>query len=372
MADIRGYARRCLAGDSGGRVGIEAEFLVYDRDDPALYVPITRTRAALPDLPGGSRITFEPGGQLELSGPPAHLPLAVARFSNDLDLVRLSLRAAGLILGERALDLCRPPRRQLRMPRYNAMAAFLGEPYGPMMMCSTSSIQVNVDGGPGRWERAHRFGPVLLAAFANSPWNGWASGRQAVWAGLDPSRTRSVDQGGDPAEDWARYLADARLMVVKDGWRPVLDGSIFRDFSALVGREPDEDDLAYHATTLFPPVRPRGWLEIRYLDAQDPDLWPVCVAVPYALIVDDLAAKAAGEALTEAAFPGAEPYGTGVWEEAARLGLAAPGLRAAAVACFDAAIEALPRLGASPALVGQVAAYAGRLGDKPKVDLQWT
>jgi glutamate--cysteine ligase len=366
MADIRGYARRCLGGDEGNNVGIEAEFLVYDRDDPSIQVPIARTRAAIHGLPVASRVTFEPGGQLELSGPPASLPVALSRFGRDLDLVRLSLRDAGLVLGERALDLDRPPRRQLTLPRYEAMAAFLGVPYGALMMCSTASIQVNVDGGAQRWERAHRFGPVLVAAFANSPWNGWASGRQAVWSRLDPTRTAPVWRGGDPAEDWACYLAEARLMLVRDGWRPVLDGSIFLDFSRLAGREPDEDDLAYHATTLFPPVRPRGWLEIRYLDAQSLDMWPVCVAVPYALVVDDRAAAAAGEAVAQV-LPEAGPYGNGVWEEAARCGLAAPGLRAAAEACFDAAIEALPRLGASPALVGQVAAYAGTFEQSSEV-----
>lgn len=35
---------------------------------------------------------------------------------------------------------------------------------------------------------------------------------------------------------------------------------------------PTLDDLAYHVTTLFPPVRPRGFLEVSYLDAQ-PQRW---------------------------------------------------------------------------------------------------
>ena len=30
---------------------------------------------------------------------------------------------------------------------------------------------------------------------------------------------------------------------------------------------PTLDDLDYHLTTLFPPVRPRGWLELRMIDA---------------------------------------------------------------------------------------------------------
>ncbi|MFD0664809.1 glutamate-cysteine ligase family protein [Thermocatellispora tengchongensis] len=74
------------------------------------------------------------------------------------------------------------------------------------------------------------------------------------------------------------------------------DGSTFADWiadPARHGRPPTLADLTYHATTLFPPVRPRGWLEIRYLDAQHPSLWPVCVAVTHALIMDDHAADTA-------------------------------------------------------------------------------
>ena len=162
----------------------------------------------------------------------------------------------------------------MREPRYEAMAAFLGVPYGLTMMCSTASIQVNVDIGDDpavRWSRAHRLGPVLVAAFANSPAGGWMSARQAIWSALDPSRTAPVAASADPVADWARYLSEARLMMIRcaeGGFRPVLDGSRFRDFAKVAGRPPEADDLAYHATTLFPPVRPRGWLEIRIIDAQ--------------------------------------------------------------------------------------------------------
>ncbi|MEU6426436.1 ergothioneine biosynthesis glutamate--cysteine ligase EgtA [Microbispora sp. NPDC046973] len=356
MTDVQRYARDCFRGVTSDRLGVELEFLVFDADNPALPVPIARIAGALPALPGGSRVTFEPGGQLELSAPPDVLPAAVAKLTADVDAVRLALARAGLRLGGRGLDTLRPPLRQLREPRYEAMAAFLERPHGLTMMCSTASIQVNLDFGEdprARWERAHMIGPVMVAAFANSPTGGWASGRQAVWAGLDPSRTAPVARGGDPVDDWARYLLDARLMLVREsgGLLPVLDGSAFRDFTRVAGRPPGEADLAYHATTLFPPVRPRGWLEVRYLDAQGTGEWPVCVAVVHALVTDD---RAAGIAL-EAARPVAHR-----WADAARLGLADPGLRRSASACFRAAAEALPRLGAEPSLVARVRAFASR------------
>ncbi|MGW0808578.1 ergothioneine biosynthesis glutamate--cysteine ligase EgtA [Nonomuraea sp. NPDC002799] len=369
---VEEYARQCFRPSAGDQVGVELEFLVFDSAAVAAQVPVARIERALPvALPGGSRVTFEPGGQLELSGPAGPLPDALSGAAADVAAVRDGLRAAGLALGGVGLDPVRPARRQLHLPRYEAMAAYLGLPYGALMMCSTASIQVNLDLGERpaeRWERAHAFGPVLTAAFANSPLSGgrpcgWMSGRQAVWDHLDATRTALVPASGDPAADWAEYLLDARLMLVREDeerFRTVRDGSTFRDWleggspgrgAGLEGggRRPTVEDLAYHATTLFPPVRPRGWLEIRYLDAQQPAHWPVCVAVTCALITDDRAADAAMAAV--------EPY-RDLWQEAARCGLADPRLRRAAEVCFRATLEALPRLGASPGLAGEVAAFA--------------
>ncbi|MBG0830238.1 ergothioneine biosynthesis glutamate--cysteine ligase EgtA [Planomonospora sp. ID67723] len=376
-AEVEEFARSCFGAAAGDRVGVELEFLVFDRSAVARHVPQDRIARALPLLPGRSRVTFEPGGQLELSGPAGPLAQAVAALAADVEAVRGALREAGLVLAGVGLDPVRPARRQLRLPRYEAMAEFLGAPYGPLMMCSTASIQVNLDLGEKpavRWERAHLLGPVLSAAFANSPLSGgrpsgWMSGRQMVWEHLDRTRTAPVPATGDPAADWTEYLLDARLMLVREGrgsaerFRPVRDGSTFRDWLGARGHPPTLGDLAYHATTLFPPVRPRGWLEIRYLDAQHPAHWPVCAAVTCALVTDDRAA--------ETALAACEPY-RGLWSRAARCGLQDPLLRRAADACFRAAIEALPRLGAGADLVGEVAAFADRYvtaGRSPADDL---
>ncbi|MGW4407021.1 ergothioneine biosynthesis glutamate--cysteine ligase EgtA [Nonomuraea sp. NPDC004702] len=375
VPEVEEFARRCFAPAPGDRVGAELEFLIFDRADPARQVPMDRVKRVVPALAGGSRVTYEPGGQIELSGPAGPPAEAIGRLAADVAAVRAALGRAGLVLGGVGLDPLRPARRQLRQPRYDAMAEFLGRPYGPLMMCSTASVQVNVDLGERpavRWERARLLGPVLTAAFSNSPLSrgrpcGWMSGRQAVWENLDPTRTAPVDGSGDPAAAWAAYLLDARLMLVREderSYRAVGDGSTFRDWLDGAGeRPPTPDDLAYHATTLFPPVRPRGWLEIRYLDAQHPDDWPVCVAVTHALITDDRAA--------DAALSAAEPV-AGLAEVAARCGLTDPRLARAAEAAFRAAVEALPRLGAPADLVDDVSGFAARYvsaGRSPAADL---
>ena len=103
-------------------------------------------------------------------------------------------------------------------------------------------------------------------------------------AGPGPGSNRSPS-GRPPARTrrsaWTRWALDAPLMMVRRGRGPGRrpPGVSFRNGcgtgAAVVGdREPPTvDDLAYHLTTLFPQVRPRGHLEVRYLDAQPGPWW---------------------------------------------------------------------------------------------------
>ena len=75
VADVHRYVDEEVFRTSGNdgptarQVGIELEWIAIARD--GRDVTPGELRTLLPDLPGGSKITFEPGGQLELSGPPA-------------------------------------------------------------------------------------------------------------------------------------------------------------------------------------------------------------------------------------------------------------------------------------------------------------
>jgi glutamate--cysteine ligase len=241
------------------------------------------------------------------------------------------------------------------------------------MMRATAAIQVNVDLAPdpaATWRLAHRLGPVLAAAFANSPVaagrpTGWRSGRLATWFALDPSRTSPVETGtaGDgPEAAWARYALAAGVMLVRlseDDFRVPPRPMSFAGWLAE-GSEwgwPTIDDLDYHLTTLFPPVRPKGWLELRMVDALPEPWWRVPVAVAAALLSDGEAAGVAGRAVAPVA---------GCWQEAARHGLAHPGLAAAAQTCFAAALPALERLEADPATMAAVSGYAERFVNRAR------
>jgi len=405
----------CFKTGPPGRVGVELEWLVSDGRDPALPVDQRRVTAALSalaaprGLPGRGRLTTEPGGQVELSSAPAaDLGHCVGVAGLDLAALRQAVQQAGLCLTGRGLDPIRPPQRVLELPRYAAMEAFFDRagPWGRLMMCSTASVQVCLDAGdegPGwagfrwRWQLLHAIGPILVAAFANSPLHrgrptGWKSSRQAIWARLDPTRTRAPAHAepargarpaqawppaADPRSAWVEYALAAQVMCVRRGDAPDWSapaGLTFRDWLRGAGdRAPTSADLSYHLSTLFPPVRPRGHLEFRSIDAQPGDGWIVPLAITTVLLDDPVAAQQAMTASEQVWFGerggGAAAAARGwqrgsPWWRAARHGPADPGLAVASRRCFEAAETALARAGAPAPVRQAVAAFAGCYVDR--------
>ena len=349
-----------------GSVGLELEQHVHDVAEPGVRPDPQRVLAAVAgDLPGGSAVTLEPGGQLELSGPPSTLSGAVASLRADLAVVDARLAAAGLVGLLAGADPVRPSLRVTTGPRYAAMAEHfrLGGYHDSarVMMCSTASLQVNLDAGPAagwadRVALAQAIGPVLVAVSATSPScagirTGWASSRMKAWGELDPPRTRSLDLAGsgDPREAWADLALAAPVMLTREGddFAPAQPGVPFVDWLTgevrLAGRTATRADLEYHLTTLWPPVRLRGFLEIRPADAGP--RWAGIAAFVTALLDDGAAAETARDVCAPVAD---------AWESAARLALADPALRRAADACRAAVLPALERLGCAE-LVADVA-----------------
>jgi glutamate--cysteine ligase len=341
-----------------GRVGLEVEAHCFDLADPMRrpdWAELTDTIAGVPPLPGGSSITVEPGGAVELSGPPTDDPVAaIAAMTADRAILRSAFAQAGFGLVLLGADPLRPAKRVNPGERYRAMEQFFnasqtGEA-GAAMMTSTASIQVNLDAGPrdgwaDRVRLAHALGPTMIAIAANSPllggqFTGWQSTRQRVWSQLDSARCGPVlgVSGDDPARDWAGYALKAPVMLVHSpDPKPVTDWVPFAEWAdgrVLLGdRRPTLADLDYHLTTLFPPVRPRRWLEIRYLDSLPDSVWPAVVFTLVTLLDDPVAADIAAEA-TEAVAT--------AWDRAAQIGLGDRRLREAATRCVQAAAERAP------------------------------
>lgn len=374
-AEAESYvAGTCFKTGPPGPIGVELEWLVHDAVDPHAPVPPAR----LDGLVSSARslalrgvLTTEPGGQLELSSAPApSLTACLEEVADDLAQLRALAAAAGLRLSGLGLDPIRKPRRLTSKPRYAAMERHFdrGGPDGRIMMCSTAAVQVCLEAGDdssgtggaaARWLALQGLGPVLSAAFANSPLyqsrsTGWRSTRLAVWSRIDPTRTRPPEDSADPRDWWTRYALDATVMAVRsDG--PAWDapaGLTFRDWVRGEGpRPPTYEDLDYHLTTLFPPVRPKGFLEVRMIDAQLAGRWAVVAAVTAALVDDPVA--------IDTVLDATEPV-RGRWLIAARDGLTDPLLATVAERCFAAALPALRRLGVPDATRRQVEDYLER------------
>lgn len=349
----------CLGDGPLGRVGLEVEAHCYDPVDPHRrpgWKEITDVLRSLPELPGRSALTMEPGGAVELSGPPADGALsAIEAMIADQAVLRTAFAGAGLGLVLLGADPLRPAVRVNPGARYRAMeqyfAASRSGAAGAAMMTSTASVQVNVDAGPragwaARIRLAHALGPMMIAIAANSPllggrFSGWLSTRQRVWSQLDSARCGPIltASGDDAGTDWARYALKAPVMLVHNPDAvPVTHYVPFADWadgrSLLGGRRPSAYDLEYHLTTLFPPVRPRRWLEIRYLDSVPDAIWPAVVFTLVTLLDDPGAADIAAEAV--------EPVAA-AWDTAARIGLDDRRLYTAANRCVAAAAERAPR-----------------------------
>ncbi|WP_459548003.1 ergothioneine biosynthesis glutamate--cysteine ligase EgtA [Nocardia sp. X0981] len=309
-------------------------------------------------LPGGSRVTVEPGGQIELSSVAVgEVTELCTRLTADQRRLRELLGTRSIRMVAAAADPARSPRYQLRLPRYRAMADHFARigPFGRLMMSNTAATQVSLDIGAdrseltARWTALHTVGPALIAAFACSPVlrgappGAWVSQRMRTWLHLDPERAcPPVAQWSDPVTGYARWALDAPLLCVRrpEGTGPASGntwaappGATFADWLAggldqVIGRRPDITDLRYHLTTLFPPVRPAGYFEVRYIDAQPGDGWTVPVTVIHALLSTPAAVADATTAASAVA---------GRWADAARDGLADPELRAAAVSVLEVA-----------------------------------
>ncbi|WP_405432611.1 ergothioneine biosynthesis glutamate--cysteine ligase EgtA [Micromonospora sp. NBC_00617] len=365
----RHLARICFKTGPPTYTGVELEWTVHDAADPARPVDPVRLRAALgrhcpvtldPTSPAeplrhGGTVTLEPGGQLEISTPPRSSTGALIQATEaDIAQVTGLLAAAGLTLGRSGIDPHRRPRPVVDTPRYRAMRRVFDRrgPAGRTMMYSTAGLQVCLDiGEPDqvapRWAAAHAVGPPLLAAFASASRHagrrtGWASARMAAWLAIDPARTRPVWVPGnadeDPTTTWIRYVLAAPLLCLRrrgPNWAPP-PGVTFADWlDGALPRPPTTDDLDYHVSTLFPPVRPRGYLELRYLDAQPDRDWRLPLAVLSALFSDPGTVRTAYTIGAPVAHR---------WSAAARHGLSDPTLAAAAAALLDLALAALPRL----------------------------
>ena len=309
----------------------------------------------------GGNLTFEPGGQLEYSGPPKDtLGEAIADITSIIERLRCVLKPHGIWFFHSGLNpwyTIDEVGLLLDHPRYISMSNFFGAigPYGQRMMRLSTSLQVNLDVGEPeiaqrRWLAANLLSPIFTALFGNSPFiDGRASGahsyRSIIWQRLDPTRTgftnglTARDYHPCPVEQYRAFGLAARVMRLPSPTGELVFDGQMRDFETWMkqghnGWYPTEDDWVYHLSTLFPEVRARGFFEVRFLDAQS----KVWCAVPGILLTWLLYQEAA----TEAVIAMLEPYRAtlpGMLETAAIEGMGEAEIAEKAIAVYRLAMK---------------------------------
>ncbi len=315
-------------------------------------------------LPGQGTLTFEPGGQLEFSSEPA---LSATGALSTLRAVVPPLIAAAGAAGIQLLEAGIDPVNgiedaplQLKANRYARMAEYFAGigPAGARMMRQTAAFHLNLDfGGENmlRWRVLNAAAPYLTAIFANSrryagELTSAASNRALAWRGLDLART-GVLPAGPVAED--EYLdfalgAPAMLLDPVEGRYPAFGECWAAERVTL-------HQWHEHLTTLFPEVRPRGYLEVRCIDAMPFEWYAAPVALLAGLLYDRATLIAADDLLGS---PRPDLLG-----RAASAGLADPDIGRLAPDLFALGLEGAAALGETflaRADLEQAREFAGR------------
>lgn len=296
--------------------------------------------------PDGASISFEPGGQIEISTAPQPTASGVIDSTQTLvAMLRDDMSNAGIELLARGVDpyndIDTVPL-QLHRDRYTGMTRYFDSigPSGVQMMRQTAALQINLERGEdpkSRWRLLNSLAPIVVALFANSRQYArkrteWASYRAQLWRTLDPSRTGIVYDEAKHVEQYLGFALDATAM------RSGANGSGYRSFREWM-REPtvNREDWLFHLSTLFPEVRPKEFFELRSADTIDPDALAAPVVFVTSLVYDDESAHRAAELI------GAPSER--LLDRAGRLGLADPEVRRIASRLVVIALDGGRRLG---------------------------
>lgn len=240
---------------------------------------------------GASKVTLEPGGQVELSGAPHRNVHQVRQETLDW---HAELRQVVTDLGLRFLAIGHQPKHRREdlpwMPkqRYQIMRNLMPRQgtMGLDMMQATSSLQVTLDFSSEadmvkKFRVALALQPLATALFAYSPLSqgrssGFLSLRDHIWHDTDPQRCGSlpfVFAEGMGFERYVDYLLDVPMyFLIRDGKYIDTKGQSFAQFlsdglPALPAERPRLSDWILHLTTVFPQVRLTRYLEMRGADS---------------------------------------------------------------------------------------------------------
>jgi glutamate--cysteine ligase len=234
-----------------------------------------------------SRITLEPGGQIEFSGAPQQSLIEIERtLENYVSRLKAIGDRLGIIFIAAGFDPLRKLEEQqwISKSRYDIMRPYLAQRGKRAwdMMCRTSAIQVNLDYSDledlaKKFSLATRLAPVAAAMFANSPFadgklSGYKSTRYAAWLETDSDRTGAALCAIDGDFSIARFVDYVKCVpmffIRRKGKLINLAGYNFKEFLArgAHGYTPILQDFTDHLSTIFTEARLKPYIEQRSMD----------------------------------------------------------------------------------------------------------
>ncbi len=250
---------------------------------------------------GGSSITLEPGGQIELSGAPLEnifqtceeVNIHQSELKKVSDEFDIDYMGIGFLPKWEINDTPKIPKK-----RYQIMRKYMEKvgTHGLDMMHRTTTIQTNLDFESEedmikKFRISLSIQPAIIALYANSPFvsgklSNFMSYRSWVWQNTDNQRCGFLPMVFDKDFSFERYV-DYLLNVPmyflrRDNNYIDCAGMSFLDFingklKSKVFEEPLIRDWEDHMTTVFPEVRLKTFLEFRGTDGGP---WSSVCALP--------------------------------------------------------------------------------------------
>ncbi len=284
------------------KIGIEHEKFLFSNNKRINYLKIKEMFTALLEFgwnpiyekdniialnKGGKNITLEPGNQIELSGEKLnHIHEACAESQDYLfelkqvtKKLNISIVSAGFDPISKLNEIPNNPKQRYKLMTKDMP---LGGESSLDMMYRTCGTQLNIDYNSEddfskKFKIVNSIVPISIALFANSSIvekkkSKYLSYRSKVW--------QNTSRGGLPKiffeelnfEKYADFIMNFPILFVQEKDTYISGHKYtFKDFmngkiSEVNNRQPNENDLSIHLSTIFTENRLKKYIELRSMD----------------------------------------------------------------------------------------------------------